>query len=100
MSPELSRRTLLGGAAAAAVLSALPLSVRQALAAPPAGQAGGHPARGDLHAGEPGVRPLLRHLPGVRGFGDARRGGGGVNGRSVFHQPTRPGPRATCCRTR
>ncbi|MFG2692006.1 hypothetical protein [Kitasatospora sp. NPDC048407] len=36
MSPELSRRTLLGGAAAAAVLSALPLSARQALAAPPA----------------------------------------------------------------
>ncbi|MDH6707812.1 phospholipase C [Kitasatospora sp. MAA19] len=32
--PELSRRSLLGGAAAAAVLSALPISIQQALAAP------------------------------------------------------------------
>ncbi|MDJ0340146.1 hypothetical protein QMK19_05865 [Streptomyces sp. H10-C2] len=35
MSPELSRRTLLGSAAGAAMLSALPLSVQTALAAPP-----------------------------------------------------------------
>lgn len=32
--PELSRRTLIGGAAAAGVLAALPLSLRTALAAP------------------------------------------------------------------
>ncbi|MFF0387156.1 phosphocholine-specific phospholipase C [Kitasatospora sp. NPDC004615] len=87
MSPELSRRTLLGGAAAAAVLSALPLSVRQALAAP----------------ARPGRLEDIQHvvifmqenrafdhyfgtLPGVRGFGD-RAAVRGVNGRSVFHQP-------------
>ncbi|MFD7644383.1 phosphocholine-specific phospholipase C [Kitasatospora sp. NPDC059795] len=87
MSPELSRRTLLGGAAAAAVLSALPLSVRQALAAP----------------ARPGKLEDVQHvvilmqenrafdhyfgtLPGVRGFGD-RAAVRGVNGRSIFHQP-------------
>ncbi|WP_073808540.1 phosphocholine-specific phospholipase C [Kitasatospora sp. CB01950] len=87
MSPELSRRTLLGGAAAAAVLSALPLSVRQALAAP----------------ARPGKLEDIQHvvifmqenrafdhyfgtLPGVRGFGD-RAAVRGVNGRSIFHQP-------------
>ncbi|MET9400469.1 phosphocholine-specific phospholipase C [Kitasatospora sp. NPDC002965] len=85
--PELSRRTLLGGAAAAAVLSALPLSVREALAAP----------------AKPGRLADIQHvvvfmqenrafdhyfgtLPGVRGFGD-RTAVRGVNGRSVFHQP-------------
>ncbi|WP_406194012.1 phospholipase C, phosphocholine-specific [Kitasatospora sp. NBC_01560] len=85
--PELSRRTLLGGAAAAAVLSALPLSVQQALAAP----------------ARPGKLADIQHvvvfmqenrafdhyfgtLPGVRGFGD-RTAVRGVNGRSVFHQP-------------
>ncbi|WP_051814146.1 phosphocholine-specific phospholipase C [Kitasatospora sp. MBT63] len=86
-SPELSRRTLLGGAAAAAVLSALPLTVQQALAAP----------------AKPGTLADIEHvvifmqenrafdhyfgtLPGVRGFGD-RAAVRGVNGRSVFHQP-------------
>ncbi|MEV0534878.1 phosphocholine-specific phospholipase C [Kitasatospora sp. NPDC050463] len=85
--PELSRRTLLGGAAAAAVLSALPLSVREALAAP----------------ARPGKLADIQHvvvfmqenrafdhyfgtLSGVRGFGD-RTAVRGVNGRSVFHQP-------------
>ncbi|MFF2041504.1 phosphocholine-specific phospholipase C [Kitasatospora sp. NPDC058170] len=85
--PELSRRTLLGGAAAAAVLSALPLTVREALAAP----------------ARPGKLADIQHvvvfmqenrafdhyfgtLPGVRGFGD-RTAVRGVNGRSVFHQP-------------
>ncbi|WP_406086566.1 phosphocholine-specific phospholipase C [Kitasatospora purpeofusca] len=85
--PELSRRTLLGGAAAAAVLSALPLSVREALAAP----------------ARPGRLADIQHVvvfmqenrafdhyfgtqAGVRGFGD-RTAVRGVNGRSVFHQP-------------
>ncbi|MFJ8039940.1 phosphocholine-specific phospholipase C [Kitasatospora sp. NPDC096147] len=87
MSPEVSRRTLLGGAAAAAVLSALPLSVREALAAP----------------AKPGKLADIQHvvvlmqenrafdhyfgtLPGVRGFGD-RAAVRGINGRSVLHQP-------------
>ncbi|SEO34828.1 Tat (twin-arginine translocation) pathway signal sequence [Actinacidiphila rubida] len=34
MSPELSRRSLLGAAATAGALAALPLSLRQAIAAP------------------------------------------------------------------
>ncbi|GAA1260876.1 hypothetical protein GCM10009665_58440 [Kitasatospora nipponensis] len=85
--PEVSRRTLLGGAAAAAVLSALPMSVRQALAAP----------------ARPGKLADIQHVvilmqenrafdhyfgtqAGVRGFGD-RAAVRGVNGRSLFHQP-------------
>jgi len=84
---ELSRRTLLGGAAAAAVLSALPPSVRQALAAP---------ARPGKLEDVQHVVVLMQEnrafdhyfgtLPGVRGFGD-RTAVRGVNGRSVFHQP-------------
>ncbi|MET9616017.1 phosphocholine-specific phospholipase C [Kitasatospora indigofera] len=85
--PEVSRRTLLGGAAAAAVLSALPLSVREALAAP---------ARPGRLADIEHVVVLMQEnrsfdhyfgsLPGVRGFGD-RAAVRGVNGRSLFHQP-------------
>ncbi|WP_282203644.1 phosphocholine-specific phospholipase C [Kitasatospora fiedleri] len=94
MSPELSRpstalsrRTLLGGAAAAAVLSALPLSVRQALAAP------ARPGRLEdiqhvvvLMQENRAFDHYFGTLPGVRGFGD-RAAVRGVNGRSVFHQP-------------
>ncbi|MGW2016927.1 phosphocholine-specific phospholipase C [Streptomyces sp. NPDC001927] len=86
-SPDVSRRTLLGGAAGAAVLGALPLSVREALAAP----------------ARPGRLKDIEHvvvfmqenrsfdhyfgtLPGVRGLGD-RTAIRGANGRSVFHQP-------------
>ena len=85
--PEVSRRTLLGGAAAAAVLSALPLSVREALAAP---------ARPGKLTDIEHVVVLMQEnrafdhyfgtLPGVRGFGD-RAAVRGVNGRSLFHQP-------------
>ncbi|MFD7447778.1 phosphocholine-specific phospholipase C [Kitasatospora sp. NPDC059827] len=85
--PELSRRSLLGGAAAAAVLSALPLSVQQALAAP---------ARPGRLADIEHVVVFMQEnrafdhyfgtLAGVRGFGD-RTAVRGVDGRSVFHQP-------------
>ncbi|MEV3855404.1 phosphocholine-specific phospholipase C [Streptomyces sp. NPDC050095] len=82
-----SRRTLLGGAAAAGVLAALPLSLRTALAAP----------------GRPGTLGDIEHvvvfmqenrsfdhyfgtMQGVRGFGD-RAAVRGVNGLPVTHQP-------------
>ncbi|MEV6104955.1 phosphocholine-specific phospholipase C [Streptomyces sp. NPDC051940] len=87
MHAPLSRRSLLGGAAGAALLSALPLSVRDALAAP---------ARpGSLQDIEHVVIFMQENrafdhyfgtLPGVRGFGD-RTAVRGVNGRSVLHQP-------------
>ncbi|MEU6663768.1 phosphocholine-specific phospholipase C [Streptomyces sp. NPDC046821] len=85
--PAVSRRTLIGGAAAAGVLAALPLSLRTALAAP----------------GRPGTLEDIQHvvvftqenrsfdhyfgtMQGVRGFGD-RAAVRGVNGKPVFHQP-------------
>ncbi|MFF1256777.1 MULTISPECIES: phosphocholine-specific phospholipase C [unclassified Streptomyces] len=85
--PELSRRTLIGGAAAAGVLAALPLSLRTALAAP----------------GRPGKLEDIQHvvvfmqenrsfdhyfgtMQGIRGFGD-RAAVRGINGRPAFHQP-------------
>ncbi|MCM2419377.1 phosphocholine-specific phospholipase C [Streptomyces sp. RKAG293] len=87
MSPELSRRTLLGSAAGAAMLSALPLSVQTALAAP----------------AKPGRLEDIQHvvilmqenrafdhyfgtMSGIRGFGD-RTAVRGINGRPVFDQP-------------
>ncbi|MEV0096327.1 phosphocholine-specific phospholipase C [Streptomyces sp. NPDC050738] len=87
MSLDVSRRTLLGGAAGAAVLSALPLSVRTALAA----------------RATPGRLDDIEHVVvfmqenrafdhyfgtqrGVRGLGD-RTAIRTTNGRSVFHQP-------------
>lgn len=84
---ELSRRGLLGGAAAAGVLAALPLSLRTALAAP--GRAG---RLEDIQH----VVVLMQEnrsfdhyfgtMQGVRGFGD-RTAVRGINGRPVFLQP-------------
>ncbi|MFJ3903730.1 phosphocholine-specific phospholipase C [Streptomyces sp. NPDC090025] len=86
-SPEVSRRTLLGGAAGAAVLSALPLSVREALAAP------ARPGRLEdiqhvvvLMQENRSFDHYFGTLPGVRGLGD-RAAVRTANGRSVFHQP-------------
>ncbi|MGW5355811.1 phosphocholine-specific phospholipase C [Streptomyces sp. NPDC004031] len=85
--PDVSRRTLLGGAAATGVLAALPLSLRTALAAPV----------------RPGRLDDIQHvvifmqenrafdhyygtMQGVRGFGD-RAAVRGANGRPVLQQP-------------
>ncbi|MEW2517974.1 phosphocholine-specific phospholipase C [Actinacidiphila alni] len=87
MSPELSRRTLLGSAAGAALLSALPMSVRTALAAP---------ARPGSLEDIAHVVVLMQEnrsfdhyfgtMQGVRGYGD-RTAVRGVNGRPVWAQP-------------
>ncbi|WP_299541368.1 phosphocholine-specific phospholipase C [uncultured Streptomyces sp.] len=82
-----SRRTLLGGAVAAGVLGALPLSLRQALAAPA--------RKGKLEDVEHIVVFMQENrsfdhyygtVEGVRGFGD-RTAVRGANGMPVFCQP-------------
>ncbi|MFJ2953962.1 phosphocholine-specific phospholipase C [Streptomyces sp. NPDC087270] len=86
-SPFVSRRALLGGAAGAAALTALPISVRQALAAP------ARPGRLEdiqhvvvLMQENRAFDHYFGTMAGVRGYGD-RTAVRGVNGRPVWDQP-------------
>jgi len=70
-----SRRTFMGGAAGAAAAASLLANLPQAesVRAKEEGQPRRRRARGDPDAGEPFVRPLLRHDARVRGFADEPR---------------------------